>query len=146
ARAARPPVARRAVARPAAPHSSVPRFEDYPVARVFEGRPARPIFLRNRDKLKEKDKSFRVKVAQGLANGPNFAGHYSVVEWGCGRDCVEFVIADTMTGRLFYHSGSIFSPLMIPEQGAASGRPYAGLEYRLDSGLLIADGCSESAN
>ena len=126
--------------------ASFPRFEDYPATKVFHGKPVKPIFLRNRDRLRDQDKFFRTKIADGAAKGPNFAGHYTVVEWGCGKNCVEFLIADAISGRIYFHTGSVFSPLMVPDQGAASGRQYAGLEYQPDSSLLIADGCAEAPN
>ena len=32
------------------------------------------------------------------SKGPNFAGHYFVVNWGCGSGCLMLVIVDAMTG------------------------------------------------
>ena len=33
--------------------------------------------------------------------GANFAGHYSVVAWGCGTECETFMIVDLKTGKVF---------------------------------------------
>jgi hypothetical protein len=33
--------------------------------------------------------------------GPNFAGHYIVVQWGCGTSCVMMVIVDALTGKIY---------------------------------------------
>jgi hypothetical protein len=35
--------------------------------------------------------------------GPNFAGHYAVIEWGGGTGTGTFVIVDVKTGKIFFH-------------------------------------------
>jgi hypothetical protein len=78
---------------------------------------------------------------EGAAKGPNFAGQYTIIEWGCGSGCIAFAIVDAVSGRIYYPIP--FSALALPYQGTATGRAYKGLEYRLNSALLIADGCPE---
>lgn len=81
-------------------------------------------------------RQFRTLLASGAAEGPNFAGHYTIVSWGCGTMCEEFMIVDARTGEIF------------------DGRTTAvGVEYRLDSRLLLvnppaaaaASRCTEAA-
>jgi len=48
---------------------------------------------------------------------------------------------DAISGRLDYEAP--FVGLSIPYRGAANGRQYKGLEYKLDSSLFIADSCLE---
>lgn len=43
---------------------------------------------------------YRTKLRQGTALGPNFAGHYTVVLWGCGTGCQVASVVDARTGRL----------------------------------------------
>jgi hypothetical protein len=63
---------------------------------------------------------FRTALSRGAAEGPNFAGHYTVVTWGCGTLCEEFMIVDARSGEVF------------------DGRMTAvGVEHRLDSRLLL---------
>jgi len=64
--------------------------------------------------------SFRTQIREGLASGPNFAGHYTVVEIGCGTACQNQVVVDLHTGRIVAWEAT--------ETGAS---------YRLDSSLLI---------
>ncbi len=33
--------------------------------------------------------------------GPNFAGHYFVIRWGCGSQCVLMAIVDAKTGIVY---------------------------------------------
>jgi hypothetical protein len=66
---------------------------------------------------------FRTVLREGAARGPNFAGHYTVVHWGCGSPCVSFAIVDASTGSVYMHSQAWVRPPM----------------FRRDSRLLIED-------
>ena len=85
---------------------------------------------------------YRTVLGQGAAKGPNFAGHYTVVAWGCGSSCTSFAIVDSLTGRVIFpqeisgingtHFGSDSDDF---ESEAKTG--YWGLRFRLDSKLLV---------
>ena len=32
---------------------------------------------------------------------PNFAGHYFVIRWGCGADCLMMAVVDAETGKVY---------------------------------------------
>jgi hypothetical protein len=115
--------------------NGLPRFEDYPAANPGWRRPAAPV-------ITGPDEHFRSVILEGARKGPNFAGHYTIVSWGCGSGCVSFVVADAISGNV-YHAVP-FVALGIPYQGTASGREFKGLDYRPNSSLLIADGCPEN--
>ena len=114
----------------------VPHFEDFAVNSSFQGKPARPVLGASQ--------AFRTEIFEGAAKGPNFAGHYTIIEWGCGSGCIAFAIVDAVSGRIYYPIP--FDALALPYQGTATGREYKGLEYRLNSALLVADGCPENEN
>ncbi len=97
-----------------------PRFEDYPVRRKFHGTPAK-VNLRSRPKAR----MFRTMLRQGAKDGPNFAGYYTVVSWGCGSDCMQVAVVDCRNGRVH------FAPFTVS--------PGIRADYRLDSRLLIAN-------
>jgi hypothetical protein len=48
-------------------------------------------------------KKFIARVMNALkgAKVPNFAGHYLVVEWGCGTSCQCSVIVDMIDGKVY---------------------------------------------
>jgi hypothetical protein len=98
--------------------SILPGYADYPVKERFSGRPAAPDLKSNPDA-----KQFASVLKEGAAKGPDFAGHYTVVMWGCGAGCQSFVIVDAKTG-------SIYTSPFSSE---------AGVCYRLDSALFIVD-------
>jgi hypothetical protein len=107
---------------PAAPSRPVPqlRFEDYAVADTSLGRqrPAAP-----RLAGAPYGRMYRTMVRDGAARGPNFAGHFTIVVWGCGTGCGIVAVADARTGRLSRQT------LLTAN----------GVHYRRDSRLLLAD-------
>jgi len=72
-----------------------PRFEDMPVTEKFAGKPA-PVKL-----LTTEARRYRTVIREGAREGPNFAGHFTIVTWGCGAGCVQFAIVDAKTGLVY---------------------------------------------
>jgi hypothetical protein len=126
----------------------VPRFEDYPAIEKFKGTPKVPSLTT------PEERRFRTVIRQGVAKGygvtdgpsgkerpgPNFAGHYFIVTWGCGSPCLMTAIVDAKSGRVLpppFHPASAYFqvPWAFPE------RP--PLDYRLTSRLLIANICEQ---
>jgi len=93
----------------------LPYFEDFPVSEEFRGLPVSPNFSANLDRLR-----FVTRITEGAKKGPNFAGHYTIIEWGCGTECLSGVIVDAKTGTIY----------SIPWSGF-------GREFQIDSYLLI---------
>jgi hypothetical protein len=94
---------------------NLPSFEDFPVSEKFEGQPAPVNFSTDPDALR-----FVTAITEGAEKGPNFAGHYTVISWGCGTECESGVIVDAQTGAI---SSSFVTEL--------------GSEFRIDSNLFI---------
>jgi ankyrin repeat protein len=101
------------------PHewSRPPQFEDFPVARVYNGATAR-VDLSSNPIARE----YRTRFREGTRKGPNFAGHYTVVTWGCGSNCEVHAIADTRDGRVY--------------DGFGAER---GTDFKINSSLIISD-------
>lgn len=113
--------------RRAAQQEKLPRYEDFPVSKIFRGKPARPLLARN-----PQARNFRTRLKEGALKGPNFAGHYTIVTWGCGSGCQQLAIIDAQTGRVYFPkalSTAIYSMMTTPDE--------AGLKYRLNSKLLV---------
>jgi hypothetical protein len=105
--------------------AKMPRFEDYPVREVYKGRPARVRL----DSLKAR--MFRTMLREGARTGPNFAGHYTFVLWGCGTGCAQTAVVDARTGRVYFVPVE-FSDIIDIEDETARKRV-----FRLDSKLLV---------
>jgi hypothetical protein len=99
-------------------------FQKYP-ATVFDGQPARP-------KLETPLAREHVTIIRKAASrGPNFAGHYTVVDWGCGTSCGVYVIVDDLTGK-------IYEP---PEISKGVDLGVAGPKFRPNSTLMVVASC-----
>lgn len=106
-----------------------PQFQDYP-ATPTSIHPARAKILTS------SDRRFRTRIREDAAKGPNFAGKYTIVVWGCGSGCQSFVVVDSVTGRV--HWNRPFSILGVPDD-----LRHDGLQYKVNSRLLMAGGCPE---
>jgi hypothetical protein len=77
---------------------------------------------------------YRTMLRQGAAAGPDFAGHYTFVGWGCGTSCQEWALVDALTGRVSF----------FPDFRAVSGIHVATTDslvrFRVSSGLLVVIG------
>lgn len=107
-----------------------PRFEDYPAPASFKGRPAPAKIIGSKAKL------FRTAIRKGASSGPNFAGHYTLVMWGCGSSCMQFAIVDAQTGTVYIPAGlmQLDTDPWMQHDPLASEEP---VQFRKDSQLLI---------
>jgi hypothetical protein len=97
---------------------ALPSFEDYPSIEAISGRPA-PVLVESA----RYGRMFRTRLREGSRQGPNFAGAFTVVVWGCGSSCQIIAVIDARTGAL-------------SEQTL---RTTNGVEFRPESRLFIAD-------
>jgi hypothetical protein len=102
-----------------------PRFEDYPAKEIYKGRPA-PVRLDSR-----RARMFRTRLREEAPRGPNFAGHYTVVVWGCGTGCAQTAVVDARTGRVY------FPPLEYHDIPDTEDERNRARTFRLDSKLLV---------
>lgn len=74
-----------------------PQFADYAVP-VYHGPIRQPDV-----KSHPRSRLFRSMIRWGVQkDGVNFAGHYSLVSWGCGVACSGKAIVDVKTGQVFH--------------------------------------------
>jgi hypothetical protein len=52
---------------------------------------------------------YRTKLREGAAEGPNFAGHFTVVGLGCGTSCIQWAVVDARTGAIYFPPDEITS-------------------------------------
>ncbi|HYW42353.1 MAG TPA: hypothetical protein VE959_05825 [Bryobacteraceae bacterium] len=119
--------------------TTTPAFDQYRVAETFTGKPVAPVL-----KTVE-DRAFRTMIREGAADGPNFAGHYTIVEWGCGAGCVSIATVDARTGTVYHGPFRNLAWTMMKYEGryAANDDKFEQLAYKPDSRLLVARGCPE---
>jgi hypothetical protein len=100
----------------------LPKFTDFGITKKIMNGYNPPDF-------KKRDKSardYRTRIIEGMKVGPNFAGHFSIIEIGCGSSCRFAFVANNITGKV------IDFPI--------GGEEYQSLDlkYKLNSRLIIA--------
>ncbi|WP_246805936.1 MULTISPECIES: hypothetical protein [unclassified Ensifer] len=94
----------------------------YPAASKYSGKTKLPDF-----KGRDRDfNQFRTRIREGMREGPNFAGRYSLIQIGCGTGCSFAIVGDNKTGK--------------PSRFPRGDDPISmlTLKFRLDSRLLVA--------
>lgn len=77
------------------PAWDAPRFEKYPAKPMPEGPAATPRF-----KGTNWTSETKAKIREAVKSGYNFAGHYTIVEIGCGSDCISAWVVDGRSGAI----------------------------------------------
>ncbi|MDR3414637.1 MAG: hypothetical protein P4L83_00490 [Nevskia sp.] len=124
-----------ALAWAAARADGVPAFADYAVTEKFAG-PVAKLDLSTR-----RGREFRSALQDAAAQGPNFAGHYVLAQWGCGGGCFSWAVIDARTGKVWFAPFTVSAP-ECPE-GAQFCDP--SLEFKPDSELVVATGARNEA-
>jgi len=89
---------------------------------VYKGKLAPPDFKTDPGAL-----IFRTQIKrQCKSENINFAGHFTVIEWGCGTECIDIAIVDRITGEIHYSDISY---------GTDEG--FWGTEHKANSRLFI---------
>jgi hypothetical protein len=112
-----------------------PKFTDFPVTKIYQGTPAPPRLVN------QGQRTFRTMIRRGAKNHVEFAGHYTVPVWGCGTECVEFVIVDSTAGKVYDVPFSAVNLPMDWLEGHGGYDAYKKMEFYPDSRLLRFDGC-----
>ncbi|MDP9263696.1 MAG: hypothetical protein M3O85_05170 [Acidobacteriota bacterium] len=113
----------------------LPDFPDYPVKEVFKGKPARPRIVT------PYQKRFRTVIRQSMQEGVNFAGHYTVVIWGCGTSCAQFAVTDVISGRV-YDPPLVSVALHLGPDDDHQPQKYLDIvNVKPGSALLVVEGC-----
>lgn len=110
----------------------LPQFSEYPAGPLFTGKPAIPTLTTKVQRM------FRSHFRFDQHERPDFAGEYKIVRWGCGSPCLTFAIANLKTGVAYDPPFGAVGPDLRLSVGTDSDW---GLEYKVDSRLLVVKGC-----
>jgi len=124
-------------------------FRQYPATETLHGQMMLPLIA------DAQERKFRTVLRQAISKGygvveggtqherlgPNFGGHYVLVQWGCGTACMEGALIDTDTGhvlRLPQIPGTDQKGFEIPTIDSQSP------QFRTDSRLLVIPSIGDS--
>jgi len=114
-----------------AARSAPPGFADFPAPDRFEGKPAAVRLTTKQARM------YRTMLRDSAKDGPNFAGHYTLGQWGCGAGCVQFAIIDAKTGSVYFPP---FYVTIVAGPDEKMDQIPEPLQFKPDSKLLIVTG------
>lgn len=107
-------------------------FEDFR-CEVWEGPLAKPDFARTPDA-----KRYITRITNGCKElGINFAGHFTLITWGCGSPCQGGAVVDRKTGEIFWGYSSSLGSTFFPDSKLIVLNTYA-----VDSTNMTIDFCA----
>jgi hypothetical protein len=111
-----------------------PKYETFPTQTVSNLKPAK-VNLKSHPRASR----YRTRIREGAAKGPNFAGHFTIIGWGCGTSCVQWAITDAQTGSVYFPPDEIasISTVHVITAEDESEPHFYGLRFRKDSTLLM---------
>lgn len=86
---------------------------------------------------------FRSVLRDGAKNGPDFAGHYTVVVWGCGADSFSLAVVDARNGKVYFPAFRCITLAGGYDALSIGGKEVDNPAYRQDSNLLIFAGAED---
>ena len=110
-----------------------PSFEQFAVRESFTGQPAAPDVRSH-----PMSRLFRTMIREGAKRGPNFAGHYTIVFWGCGTGCRSLAIVNARNGKVYHPSNlsAVDNGNVAFEEFEAPGLDDGLFQFRQDSKLI----------
>lgn len=103
------------------PSSAPFQFDQFAVNAIHKGATRLPDF----SGAQKAYRTYRTRIRNGMRQGPDFAGRYSVIQIGCGTGCSFVYIGNNSTGK-------VYDFLRGGDENV-----YLNLLYRIDSNLLV---------
>lgn len=83
-------------------------------------------------------------LCNGASKGPDFAGHYTVVVWGCGADSFSLAVVDARNGKVYFPPFRCITLAGGYDALLIEGKEVDNPAYRKDSALLIFAGVEDT--
>lgn len=130
------------------PQSAPPRFEDFPVITVYRGSVNPPNFgdpdrVQGTDVRCFADPVFGRGRESHARERVNFAGHFVISSCTCGSGCHYLYMWDAVSGKFYQRLPPGVIDIGSFDIGGGRSVEYKGEQYRINSSLLIVEGCIE---
>jgi len=112
----------------------IPKYEAFSTLVTLNLKPAK-VDLKSHPRAAR----YRTRLSEGAVEGPNFAGNFTIVGWGCGTSCVQWAVVDALSGAVYFPPDEI-ALISTVHVGIAEAEPephFYGLRFRKDSSLLM---------
>lgn len=121
--------------------AKLPTFQEFTTTEVFHGQPAQPRLTT------PFARKFRSVIREQAQKGPNFAGTFAIVQWGCGSSCLQMAIVNEQTGAVYPGPFTVLdfgAPHRFADKSDSSQvDSFEPLVFRANSRLLVVRGCPE---
>jgi hypothetical protein len=121
--------------------AKLPSFEEFKTTEVFQGKPAPPRLTT------PFARKFRSAIREAAQNGPNFAGSFAIVQWGCGGSCIQMAIVNERTGAVYPGPFTVLDfaapHRFVDRSDSSQADSFEPLVFRKDSRLFVVRGCPE---
>jgi hypothetical protein len=111
-----------------AQNANHPLFSDFPVSTTYTGQSHNP------NLATPQAQKFRSRLIEGASEKANFAGHYIVIQWGCGTGCVSGAVLDALSGHV------TFFPFVYVCCWGNVNADFKPISFRLNSHLIVFSG------
>jgi hypothetical protein len=108
-------------------------FDSYPGEARLIGNPVAPLLDTPRARRHQ------TVLTAGARRGTNFNGHYRVIKWGCGTNCIEWAVVDLSNGKVWFAPEPALSCFPLSEPDDAKMPDW--FEIRVNSRLLGLNDC-----
>lgn len=78
---------------------------------------------------------YRTRLRDGAHQPVNFAGHYQLVQWGCGTACSTGAVIDALNGQV-----TLLPTVVMQGMEAAMDARFKAVEFRANSRLIVFSG------
>jgi hypothetical protein len=120
-----------------------PRWADFPVTTIYHGSVNPPNFGAP-EKFEGTDiRCFGGDASEFAKERVNFAGRFVIGTCTCGTGCHYLFMWDVITGKFYQRLPPGVIDVGPYDANQTSPIEYKGEEYRIDSSLLVVDGCVE---
>lgn len=125
--------------------AKLPSFEEYEVSQLFRGG-AVQVHLTGKFA-----RQFRSQIENAAGKGVNFAGKFTVAQWGCGSECIQMAVINQQTGAVYRGPFRVLDfsarPFVFADR-STNAKPewFEPISFRPSSRLLIVRGCPEEVN
>lgn len=122
-----------------------PHFADFPLAAIYRN-PVKPPTFGSTEKFEGTEiRCFAVEAGEFAKERVNFAGHFIIGTCPCGSGCHSLFMWDAITGKFYQRLPPGVIDVGPYDTAGPDPVEYKGEQYRVDSSLLIVDGCIEGS-
>jgi len=111
-------------------------FDQYKSEALLSGKPHMPLLKTGQER------KYKTRLREAAAEGANYNGHYKIVWWGCGTNCIDWAIINLQSGvTLMQQFHESCWPYNATDQDPDPENAPEWFEFNISSSLLYSYTC-----